>query len=153
MDISPLNMLQEQQVGKPFEAWRILLVCALLNRTHGRQVRPMIDTMFEICPSPYHVNLHNRENLQRILQPLGFINRRLHNVFAISEWYAGTVAVNGQDWYKHMDDGKWASTVPGCGQYAVDSLNVFLYGKTEQVSSDTWINKYLEWKREQSNPA
>ena len=151
--ISPLNLLQEQQIGKPFEAWRILLVCAPLSHAHGRQARPMIERMFEICPTPYHVNVYNRDALRELLQPLGFINRRLHGVFAISDWYVGTVAINGPDWYKYMDDGRWASIVPGCGQYAVDSLNVFLYGKTENVFSDTWINKYLEWKREQSDSA
>ena len=40
---SPFNTVQEQQAGKPREPWRILVVCALLNRTHGRQVRPMVD--------------------------------------------------------------------------------------------------------------
>jgi methyl-CpG-binding domain protein 4 len=149
--ISPLNMLQEQQVGKPFEAWRILIVCALLNRTHGRQVRPMIERFFEICPTPHYVNAHNRPVLHDLLRPLGFINRRLHTVYAVSEWYVGTVEVNGQEWYRGMDDGKWAISVPGCGQYAVDSLNIFLYNRSEQVSSDSWLNKYLEWKREQNS--
>lgn len=43
---------------------------------------------------------------------------------------------------------EWARSMPSCGQYAVDSLNVVLYGILENPSSDTWLQRYVNWRRD-----
>lgn len=150
--VSPLNLVQEQQLDKPHEAWRILVVCALLNRTHGRQVRPMIDRLFGEFPNPSDLcnpTPGQVESLTEMLRPLGFVNKRVRTLVELSTWYAGVVQHNGPEWYQDMPNGKWAMQAPGCGKYAVDSLNVVLYDVYEGDLSDTWLKNFAEWRKSQ----
>lgn len=147
--ISPHNLIQEQQLGKPYAPWRILVVCALLNRTHGRQVRPMIDKLFELCPSPTAmVERAKSEEVMTLLRPLGFVNRRTDSLKRMSQDYN---VLTNCSW--KWQSSNWTYDVHGCGQYARDSINIFIYGQTAAVTTDTWLNKYLEWKRAQNEVA
>jgi hypothetical protein len=48
-----------------------------------------------------------------------------------------------------MPNALWALQVPGCGQYAVDSLDLVLYRKdvSGRKYSDTWLNEFAKWMR------
>jgi len=148
MRISPLNLVQEQQLGKPYECWRILVCCALLNRTHGRQVRPMLDELFAKYPSPAAMigsTSAKTEHLVNLLRPLGLYNRRMKMLYQLSAAYL-------ELWREREPrfgavDASWAEGLPGCGPYAIDSLNIFVYGILENVSSDTWLNQYIDWRK------
>lgn len=147
--MSPFNLLQEQQLGKPYEAWRILVVCALLNRTHGRQVRPIVDSIFERWGNPVSMTLgwqRNDPELVAVLRPLGLYNRRIRHLGMLSQAYAERMIDCDNEDVRRMASARWAIGLPGVGQYALDSLEIFVYGRTDRVSSDTWLNKYLEWR-------
>lgn len=144
--LSPLNLLQEQQLGKAHAPWRILVCCQLLNRTHGRVVRPLIEEVFEHWPTPERMYDASDVALITLLRPLGFYNQRSRSLQRMSGEYAHLVALSGDHFYQQFDSGDWACRLSGCGQYAVDSLNIFVYGKTDVVTSDTWLNDYLVWK-------
>lgn len=140
--ISPYNTLQEQQVGRPRAPWRILVVCMLLNKTHGRQVRPMIDEFFAKWPDPQTV-MTSTLGMPELIRPLGFGNRRTEAIGHMSEDYALFFG----DGDPSPDQGsEWVRAIRGCGQYAQDSIAIFHCGKLENVSSDTWLQKYVEWK-------
>ncbi len=144
--ISPFNLVQEQQLDKPYSDWRILVVCALLNRTHGRQVRPIVDRLFEIAPTPADMMREcsgPSEAVRDVLRPLGLYNRRASLLVGLSRAYIDRRATRGEE-----VSGEWARSMPGCGQYAVDSLNVVLYGILENPSSDTWLQRYVNWRRD-----
>jgi adenine-specific DNA glycosylase len=148
VNISPLNTIQEQQIGQPHECWRILVGCILLNLTHGRQVRPILHTMFTNFPGPRTLVEADDEALRpliHMLRPLGLYNRRLAALRAMSGDYVKLWQDRSPR--ENAVDGTWALQLYGCGQYAVDSLNVFVYGILENVSSDTWINDYIKWRK------
>jgi methyl-CpG-binding domain protein 4 len=151
--ISPLNMLQEQQIGRPHAPWRVLVVCILLNMTHGRQVRPMIDRFFDHCTGPedcataLESESYRSLNIVPLLRPLGFVNRRVDYLQRMSSHYALNERTGGEHFWASWPDGEWARPMAGVGQYAVDSLNIFVYGRLERVSSDTWLNDYIEWAK------
>lgn len=152
--ISPLNLVQEQQLGKPFVAWRIAVVCALLNRTHGRQVRPMVEDLFVKWPSSHAMCFCEERPLDRaklceLLKPLGFGNRRASTILSMSKWFSVQYSFLGTSWELGMRDGSWARQVPGCGEYVVDSLDLVLYRKVvpDRKYSDTWLNEFADWMR------
>lgn len=149
MSISPLNMIQEQQIGQPHECWRILVGCALLNRTHGRQVRPIMHTMFLNFPEPINLIDADDEQLRpliHMLRPLGLYNRRIAALRSLSKDY--WARWQGRNPRTDATDGTWCLPMYGCGQYALDSLNVFVYDILTNTSSDTWINDYIKWRKE-----
>lgn len=142
-ELSPFNTIQEQQLGKPRAPWRILVVCALLNRTHGRQVRPMVEEFFERWPSPERV-VKTTEGMYDLIRPLGFGNRRIETIRNISEDY---VLFFGEGDAKKEQGFGWVDAIRGCGQYAKDSIAIFVCDVLQNVSSDTWLQKYVEWRR------
>lgn len=145
---SPFDLLQERQLGMPYQNWRILVVCALLNRTHGRQVRPIVEDLFETYPSPYamiEACEASSPYLLQLLTPLGLVNRRRHLLHQLSCRY---LLISPE--IEGAISGEWALRLPGCGQYAVDSLNIFSYGRLENPSSDTWLQRYVDWRRTQN---
>src|SRR6185369_4151215 len=66
--VSPLGLLQERVARDRHYPWRVLVVCALLNRTHRRQVRPMFEELFERAPTPEAML---GADLSDLLRPLG----------------------------------------------------------------------------------
>jgi len=144
---SALNTLQEQQVGLPNEEWRILVVCALLNQTHGRQVRPMVSSLFARAPGPVEfcawIQDGGRSKLCELIKPLGFCNRRSNILIALSD---SMVALNLPP--EHVSGSGWAQNLPGVGPYALDSLDIFRYGSLSTTCSDTWLNDYVKWRIE-----
>lgn len=146
---SPYNLIQEQLANQDHYVWRILVACMLLNRTDGAQVRPMIEALFKLAPSPKRMVVvcdYDKERLLRLLRPLGLYNRRMAMLRKLSQAYVDEFDEIGEPRYVRKD-GRWASHMPGCGQYAVDSLNIFVYGILENASSDTWLQKYIEWRK------
>lgn len=142
---SVLNTLQEQQVGLPNEEWRILVVCIMLNMTHGRQVRPMIEAFFGKAPGPLQlcqsVKLKGLTDLTLTLKPLGFANRRVRTIVALSD----TILSQNLP-PEHVSSGSWAAALPGVGPYALDSLDIFRYGSLRTTCTDTWLNNYVKWR-------
>lgn len=142
---SPLNTLQEQQVGLPNEEWRILVVCTLLNMTNGAQVRPMIASLFARAPGPLEfckwVQDEGLGAVETLLKPLGFNKRRARSLVAMSD----TFVTKGLP-PEAMNNSSWAADLPGIGPYALDSLDIFRYGRLHAPTSDTWLNKYVKWR-------
>lgn len=147
--ISPYNTLQEQQIGKPDAPWRVLVCCILLNRTNGREVRPMIESLFERYPTPEALNRADPKELFLEVAWLGFGKQRTSSLIGMSGAYAGMVMRGGPEFWKSYSDGMWATRFMGCAKYAVDSLNVFVYGKNDVTTSDTWLNRFIEWRKTQ----
>lgn len=130
---SPLNTIQEL-VGRDLHyPWRVLVVCTLLNQTHGRGVRPMIDEFFKIVPTPDAMMHVEKEAIDHLLRPLGFHNRRYVTLCRMTRDY-----LNGRQ-YREMY---------GVGPYALDSIDLFVHGRTDALNpKDTWLRPYLTWRR------
>lgn len=147
---SPHDLLQEQQVGKPHGVWRILVVCQLLNRTHGRQVRPIADELygapiFARWPTPHAMSLARLPELQLLLKPLGFAEQRSRNLKAMSAQYNAMLFADPEFW-RGSEDGEWCKGLAGCGDYAKESLNLIVYGILDAPTTDHWLVRYRDWR-------
>lgn len=143
--ISPHNILQEQQVGRPWGVWRILVCCQLLNRTHGRQVRPMIEDFFERWPDPMSVANSEPEPLRRALKPLGFGEQRYRQLTTMSKQYLELTRADRLFWKGYVD-GAWCTSLVGCGRYAKESLDLVVYGVLDAPTTDHWLLRYQQWR-------
>lgn len=135
MDTSPLNCLQELAPKGEHYPWRVMVTCILLNQTHGRQVRPIFDRVWDLLPTPESVlsmSVDRSAQLQDLLRPLGFVNRRTHAIYRNAFDYT-----RGVPWHKCY----------GIGKYGRDALDIFVHGRTDVEPTDTWLKPYLEWRR------
>jgi hypothetical protein len=138
---SPYDLLQEQQIGKPHAVWRILVVCAMLNKTDGRGTRNVVPRLFELADNPVAFSELTGPQIYDLLRPLGLVTRRMEALIAITQDY---LAMGSRvDSWKTAD---WVTSIRFCGQYAMDSVNIFVYDKLENRSKDPWLQKYLEWR-------
>lgn len=144
---STLNTIQEQQVGLPNEEWRIIVVCTLLNQTHGKQVRPMISQLFARAPGPVEfcawIQQDGAAKLRELIKPLGFQHRRSRTLIAMSD-----AMISRQLPPEHVSGSGWAADLPGVGPYALDALDIFRYGSLRTTCTDTWLNDYVEWRKQ-----
>lgn len=147
---SPHDLLQEQQVGKQHGVWRILVVCQLLNRTRGRQVRPIADEaygapIFARWPSPHSMHLAAASELCTLIKPLGFSDQRTRNLQTMSRQYNALLTADDEFWKGH-ENGEWCEALAGCGRYARESLDLIVYGKLDAPTTDHWLSRYRTWR-------
>jgi len=76
--------------------------------------------------------------LAKILQPLGFQNRRANTLIKFSEDWVS------KDWTDPKE-------LHGIGQYAADSYYIFYNSKLDINPNDGVLVKYLEWKKTNLN--
>lgn len=114
--------------------WRVLVCCALLNRTGRAQVRPMFEELFASYPTPGHVvrGAPMGRSLSELLRPLGLWRRREALLVALSEDYAA---------------GKPVQDCRGVGRYALDARAIFVEGRTDVRPTDHFLKPYLTWKK------
>lgn len=112
-----------------------MVTCLLLNQTHGRQVRPILDELWSILPNPSrltHLPPTDHSRLIEILTPLGFVNKRYHALVRNAADYLA-----GRPWEECY----------GIGRYGRDALALFVYGRTDVDPMDKWLKPYLEWRQ------
>lgn len=112
--------------------WRVLVCCALLNRTGRAQVRPMFEQLFAKCSTPIDMMAVDGEWLTGLLRPLGFQNRRADLLRRLSSDYV---------------EGVPADQCFGAGQYARDALAIFVEGREDFVPGDHFLKPYLAWRK------
>jgi hypothetical protein len=132
--ISPLNCIQELIPRDRHYPWRVMVTCALLNQTHGRQVRPIIVKFWSLLPDPLsvlHVHKHIETAVRDLIRPLGFGTKRWTTIQRMTTDYV-------------------LGTLPekcfGCGKYCRDAVALFVHGRTDVQPDDTWLRPYLEWR-------
>lgn len=116
--------------------WRVMVTCILLNQTHGRQVRPIMDRLWKLLPTPQALltaSADQTSELNQLLRPLGFLNRRSSTLLRMTRDYL---------------DGKDPHHCYGIGKYASDALDLFVYGQTDVKPTDQWLEPYLQWRRD-----
>ena len=101
--------------------WRVIVSCALLNRTTGNQVRQVVSEIFARCRNPGDMLT---AELTDLLRPLGLYNRRAALLRRLTQDYL---------------DGVPPALCHGVGQYARDALMLFVDGRTDVDPSDHWL--------------
>lgn len=130
--ISPYNLIQEWVDRDIYYPWRVLVTCVLLNKTHGRQVRPIFMKLFELCKTPETTIEIPVEQIVEILRPLGLQNVRAKRLRELSADYLQRRPMR---------------EMRGVGQYAIDAYAVFCNGRTDIEPEDTWLKPYVEWRK------
>lgn len=127
--------MQERVPRDDVYPWRVLVLCALLNRTGRRQVRPMFERFFATFQSPEALAAAG-PSLEKLLSPLGLGARRASLLRRLSSDYASGVA---------------PERCHGVGQYARDALAIFVRGDLSVRSADGFLGKYVTWRKRHGN--
>lgn len=137
--MSPHGLVQERVSRDRHFPWRVIVCCAMLNRTTKEQARPALSAFFAWYPSPEaHWKGSGRGALALIslLQPLGLVNRRRELLTRMTDDYLA-----GASPYECF----------GVGQYARDALDLFCAGKyggeLAHRPSDHYLWSYERWRR------
>jgi endonuclease III len=127
------KLFQEELASDPF--WMVV-GCMLVNRTHWRQVRPVLQRLMMRFEGPYGLLNSQYETVLEVIQPLGFQNRRTVTLLKFAKAWTVSRPRTASD----------LSKMPGCGQYAVHSWMIFIDRKFPQASevSDGKLAWYLE---------
>ena len=127
--VSPYRLVQETAGKGRWYPWRVLVCCAMLNQTPGRQARPAIARALARCPDPHAMLIAELDDL---LAPLGLQNRREPLLRRLSWDYLAGAPVE---------------RVFGVGRYALDAWALFVEGRTDLEPTDRWLAPYLGWRR------
>lgn len=134
---SPYSLIQEFLTRDVYYPWRVIVACTLLNKAHGRTVRPVTAALFNQYPSPFNMVEGDYEALETTLRPLGLQKMRAKRLREMTREYLHGFPLN---------------ELTGVGPYAMDSLDLFCWGRTDVNPTDQWLKPYLEWRR-QGGPA
>ena len=128
---SPFGLIQEALYEDP---WKVLVACALLNKTSGLQVRRCIFELFKLIPSPHAALATPVEEIRRIIAPLGLV-KRAELLVRLSAAYLG-------EW-------KRVSELPTVGKYASDAYSLFCSGEWRELTpEDKELMRYHAWLKE-----
>lgn len=79
---APYGLLQDKYYP---DRWKVAVACILLNCTTAKQVRTVIDNLFELCPSPEAFLSADEYSVKEVIFRLGFKNTRYKRIRSFSE--------------------------------------------------------------------
>lgn len=128
---SPFSLIQEDLW--PNE-WLILVSCMLLNCTTRKQVEKILPQFIERWPTPEEFTKANAADVEELCRSLGFAKRRTKNLMQMTEYYLKRT-------WKH------ASELPGIGDYASRTWEIFCQGKLgTEAPKDHALVRYWNWR-------
>jgi methyl-CpG-binding domain protein 4 len=127
--VSPLNLLQELYRENP---WKMLVCCLFLNQTTRKQVDKIREQFFLKYPNPKSLLEHSDEEIENLIQPLGFKKVRTKRLKRFSEEFISI------DWKEPIE-------LHGIGKYAQDSWEIFQKFNFNVQPTDGALIDYLNW--------
>eukprot|EP00727_Mastigamoeba_balamuthi_P002065 m51a1_g11856 putative 26s proteasome non-atpase regulatory subunit 7 (526) ;mRNA; r:497674-499955 len=129
--LSPLGLLEEATFSDP---WKLLVCCKLLNRTSARQVRKILQDLFERWPGPQELASADTADVSLLIKPLGMSRRRASALQRFSLEFL--------EW-------KWetAKELHGVGKYGDDAYRMFccgLWKPTDTAPTDRELLAYQQ---------
>ncbi|KAK1651035.1 hypothetical protein QYE76_068840 [Lolium multiflorum] len=126
---SPHNLLQEEYASDP---WKVIVIRMLLNLTHGKQVKNIIEGFFECYPDAQSAVNADPEKMAGYLAYLGLQRVKTTRIQKFSKEYVE------KEW-------TYITELCGVGKYAADAYAIFCAGRaTEVVPKDHKLVDY--WK-------
>lgn len=111
------------QVSHAHDPWRVMVICMLLNRTTGRQVKKVLPDFFSLCPDAKAATEVDVEEIKKVIRPLGFQNKRAEMIPRYS--------------WQYLEGGwEYVTQLPGIGKYAADAHAILCTGKWDQVEPE-----------------
>lgn len=133
---SPFGLIEELFVDQP---WRLLIACALLNKTGRMLVDRTLPAFFQKWPVPevLATNGDKSTELENMLEPLGFHRRRSRMLVRFSQEYLDAMAREGNPLLMTS-----VKKLHGVGRYAADAYCIFVRRETLSVRP---ADIYLDW--------
>jgi adenine-specific DNA glycosylase len=132
--LGPLAGERVGEVPLRVTGWRMLVGCIMLNQTSRRQVDRVWPEFFRLFPSAETIVYSGANGVgsaYNLLSPLGLVSRRHQHVLAMSSaWTQRTLGWSVRD-------------LPGCGQYASDSWEIFVNNDRTIQPQDKELRAYL----------
>jgi endonuclease III-like uncharacterized protein len=120
-------LIQEEYTS---DSWKMMVCCILLNQTNNKQVRPILNSLFNFIPNPQCAIACDKEKLAEMIKTTGFQNVKSYRIVKLSEkWIEGFECV---------------SDLPGIGKYGLDSWNIFIRKDLSITTRDKKLKAYLE---------
>lgn len=109
---SPHSLIQEDLWP---DAYKILVVCQMLNCTTRKQVEKVLDKFFDRWPDAESLAAAEQAAVSDVIASLGFKNRRAKNLVGMARKYI---------------EGGWSDSrdLPGVGEYAGRAHDIFIRG-------------------------
>ncbi|KAG8083588.1 hypothetical protein GUJ93_ZPchr0015g6642 [Zizania palustris] len=114
---SPHKLLQEKYASDP---WKVLVICMLLNKTQGKQVRKKVKGFFRRYPDAQTAFNADPEKMVNYLAPLGLPRVKAGRIQKFSKAYIE------KEW-------TYVTELCGVGKYAADAYAIFCAGKAKEV--------------------
>lgn len=114
----------------------MMVACILINRTHWRQVEPVLKRLRARCKDARGVVRCPIEEVLEIIKPLGLHNRRTSILRRFALEWSDKAPTSSED----------VAKMTGCGEYAVQSFMIFVEGKMPPLEkvSDPKLAWYVE---------
>lgn len=137
---SPYLLLHEHPVTLA-QPWRVLLACALCNRSRGRRSLPILLDLVRRWPRAEDLAEAEVDGLARVLRPLGVHRVRAERIIAMC------VAIVHQR--VHMFPQRFPDVrhLPGVGVYAQDAWSLFVFNRIDIEPQDRELSKWVHWAR------
>lgn len=117
------------------DAWRVLVVCTMLNMTHGTQADPVIEHLFDRWPTPAKMALADQEKLREVINHLGFGSKRSEHLVEMSKQF---VQLRSQP-LEDID----VEDLRGCGEYAMHAWQMFVAKRTDFWPRDKELRRRM----------
>ena len=163
---SPIGLIQEELWENPH---RTLVSVMMLNQTGSKAVRKVIWKFFEKWPDAKSLAEADENEVAKFISPLGLQNRRAkllrqmsvvyvhhQNIIEAAAREAALIKTELDDKSEDFYNGwKIAGTLPGVGEYARDSYDIFVMRFIEvgHIYKDKELKRYVAWALERQKTA
>ena len=121
------ELMVQQQVDN---AWQHMVGVICLNQTHRKQVKRILPDFFKRWPTHISVLQDTREDVEKMIAPLGMRKVRSERIYRMSEQF--------ESW-----DGKDATELYGIGKYGSDSYRLFYKNEIPENVGDHELKRYI----------
>ena len=129
---SPWGLIQEDLWP---DAWRILIACMCLNCTTRKQAEKILPSLYKKWPTAMAMAAASPKDVEALISPLGFGNRRSHSMIKMSKAYI-------KPGWRH------AKELPGIGNYAAAAWEIFCLGRLPpEAPKDHALVAYYKWRK------
>ena len=119
-------LIQEDYLDNP---WKMLVCCILLNQTNNKQIRPILENVFNLIPDPEKAILIDPYDLALVIKSTGFQNIKAKRIISLSKkWIDGFGSV---------------TELPGIGVYGKESWDIFAMKDFSIKPTDKKLAKFL----------
>ncbi|XP_073035151.1 uncharacterized protein [Primulina eburnea] len=124
------KLIQHDHASDP---WRVLVICMLLNKSGGLQLKKILSDFFNLCPNAKRATEIPAGDIENVIRTLGLQRKRSVAIQRLSREYL-------EESWTHVTD------LTGVGKYAADAYAIFCTGKWERVRPcDKELVKYWRY--------